>query len=139
MRRNVLSQAALSLLVLLAAATLAVDGQAAAQQKSEIQRKALLQQDLPIPGYNMVMNLVEIPAGVSEIRHTHPGTLAGYIVEGTLTLEHEGRPTATYAVGQSFVVDAGKIHQGINAGSGPVKLVATLIVEKGKPQSSPAP
>jgi quercetin dioxygenase-like cupin family protein len=84
-------------------------------------------------------NIVEIPSGVREVRHTHPGPLAGYVLEGTLILEHEGRPTATYKAGEAFLVEAGKIHQGINTGDGPVKLVATLTVEKGKPATAPPP
>ena len=54
-------------------------------------------------------------------------------------LETEGRPRTTYKPGDSFYVDAGKIHQGINTGSTPVKIVATLVAEKGKPLSTPAP
>ena len=52
---------------------------------------------------------VRIPAGVSEGPHTHPGPLAGYMLEGTLILEHEGRPAATYKPGEAFLVEAGKI------------------------------
>jgi hypothetical protein len=57
-------------------------------------------------------------------------------LEGTLTLEHAGRATATYKADQSFYVEAGKIHQG--SGDMPVKLTATLVVEKGKPPSEPS-
>jgi quercetin dioxygenase-like cupin family protein len=110
-----------------------------AQQQSPIQRKSLLKQDATIPGYELIINIVEIPSGVREVRHTHPGPLAGYVLEGTLILEHEGRPTATYKAGEAFLVEAGKIHQGINTGDGPVKLVATLTVEKGKPATAPPP
>jgi quercetin dioxygenase-like cupin family protein len=112
---------------------------ASAQQQPEIRRQLLLQQDSTIPGYELYMIIVEIPAGVSEVRHTHPGPLAGYVAEGELILEHEGRPRATYKTGTSFLVEAGKIHQGINMGSVTVKLIATLVVEKGKPANSPAP
>jgi quercetin dioxygenase-like cupin family protein len=93
---------------------------------------------LPIPGQQVVMTIVEIPPGAREIRHTHPGMLTGYIVEGTMTLEHEGRPSATYKAGESFFVDAGKIHQGINTGTATVKLIGTLIAEKGKPLNTAA-
>jgi quercetin dioxygenase-like cupin family protein len=116
-------------------AGLAGGGTAAAQ---EIQRKVLLQQDGP-PGYQTVLTSVEIPVGVSEIRHTHPGMLVVYVLEGTLALETEGRPRTTYKPGDSFYVDAGKVHQGINTGSVPVKIAATLVAEKGKPLSTPAP
>jgi quercetin dioxygenase-like cupin family protein len=117
---------------------LASDRIAQAQQQAEIQRKLLLQQDMFIPGYQMIVQTVEIPAGVMEVRHTHPGVLSGYMLEGTLILEHEGRPTATYKAGETFVVDAGKIHQGINNTNAPAKLVATLVLEKGKPANTPA-
>jgi len=115
------------------------DHTAHAQQQPQIRRQPLLQKDSTIPGYDLIMNIVEIPAGVSEVRHTHPGPLAGYVQEGELILEHEGRPTATYKAGESFLVDTGKVHQGINRGNVTVKLIATLVVEKGKPANSPAP
>jgi quercetin dioxygenase-like cupin family protein len=121
--------------MLLAAGLLAGNASAVAQ---EIQRKVLLQQDAP-PGYQTVLTSVEIPVGVSEIRHTHPGMLVVYVIEGTLALESEGRPRATYKPGDSFYVEAGKVHQGINAGIVPVKIAATLVAEKGKPMSTPAP
>jgi quercetin dioxygenase-like cupin family protein len=135
-RRVVMMSAALPLL--LASIMPGGDRGAGAQGRPEIQRKALLQQDLAIPGYQMVVNIVEIPAGVSEIKHTHPGALSGYILEGTLVLEREGQPTATFKPGELFYVEAGKIHQGINNGNSPVKIVATLVVEKAKPASAAA-
>jgi quercetin dioxygenase-like cupin family protein len=125
--------------LLLALVVLAGDWTAGAQAVPEIKRTSLLKQDATIPGYDLIMNIVEIPAGVSEIRHTHPGPLAGYILEGTLILEHEGKPTATYKPGEAFLVEAGKIHQGINQGATAVKILATVTVEKGKPPTSPAP
>jgi quercetin dioxygenase-like cupin family protein len=126
---------ALTATPLLMVSLLAWSGPASAQ---EIQRKILLQQDGP-PGYQTVLTSVEIPVGVSEIRHTHPGMLVVYVIEGTLALETEGRPRTTYKLGDSFYVDAGKIHQGINAGTVPVRIAATLVAEKGKPLSTPAP
>jgi quercetin dioxygenase-like cupin family protein len=70
----------------------------ASADAQEIQRKVLLQQDGP-PGYQTVLTSVEIPVGVSEIRHTHPGMLVVYVIEGTLALETEGRPRTTYKPG----------------------------------------
>jgi quercetin dioxygenase-like cupin family protein len=137
-RLNVRSSSAL-LAMLLAVVVLSGDRMAAAQQQSAIQRKVLLQQDLNFPNLQMVTTLVEIPVGVSEVRHTHPGVLGIYVLEGTLTLVHEGRPTTTYKAGESAHIDAGKIHQGINAGSATVKLVATVVAEKGKPLNTPVP
>ena len=44
----------------------------------------------------------------------------------------------TYKAGDSFYIEPGKIHEGINNGTSPVKAVATFVVEKGKPLTSPA-
>ena len=49
--------------------------------------------------------------------------------EGTLTLEHEGRPTTTSKAGEAFYVDPGKIHVGSNGTGAPLKFLATLVVE----------
>jgi quercetin dioxygenase-like cupin family protein len=127
--------------LLLAATTLSIAGLLAGTGcagAQEIQRKVLLQQDGP-PGYQTVLTSVEIPPGVSEIRHTHPGMLVVYVIEGPLTLESEGRPRTTYKSGDSLYVEAGKVHQGINTGTVPVKIAATLVAEKGEPPSTPAP
>ena len=107
-------------------------------QQPGIQRKSLLQQDGP-PGYQTIINILEFAPGAREVRHTHPGPLSGYVLEGTLTLEHEGRPTTAYKAGEAFYVDAGKVHVGINDSAAPLKFIATLVVEKGKPPVSPAP
>jgi quercetin dioxygenase-like cupin family protein len=85
------------------------------------------------------MGVTEIPPGGREGRHTHPGALVAYIQEGELTLTMEGNPTMTYKAGDSFFIEAGKIHEGINNGASPVKALAIFVVEKGKPVTSPAP
>ena len=108
-------------------------------QEPTVQRKVLLTQDLPIPGYQAVMGVTEIPAGGREGRHTHAGALVVYIQEGVLTFDHEGKPTMTYKAGDSFYIEPGKIHEGINKGTSPVKAIATFVIEKGKPLTSPAP
>jgi quercetin dioxygenase-like cupin family protein len=107
-------------------------------QQPGIQRKTLLQQDGP-PGYLTIINILEFAPGAREVRHTHPGPLSGYVLEGTLTLEHEGRPVTAYEAGEAFYIDAGKVHVGINDSAAPLKFIATLVVEKGKPSVSPAP
>jgi quercetin dioxygenase-like cupin family protein len=107
-------------------------------QQPTVQRKVLLTQDLPIPGYQAVMAAVEIPVGGREGRHTHPGTAFVFVQEGTISADHEGRANTTYKAGDSFYIEAGKIHEGINVGNVPAKLVATFVVEKGKPLTTQA-
>jgi quercetin dioxygenase-like cupin family protein len=107
-------------------------------QQAGIERKSLLQKEGP-PGYQTIVNVLEFAPGAREVRHTHPGALSGYVLEGTLTLEHEGRPTTAYKAGEAFYIEIGKIHVGMNEGTAPLKFIATLVVEKDKPPSSPAP
>ena len=63
---------------------------ATSAQQAGIERKMLLQKEGP-PGYQTIVNILEFASGAREVRHTHPGPLSGYVLEGTLTLEHEGR------------------------------------------------
>lgn len=112
---------------------------AASAQQPTVQRKMLLKQDLPIAGYQAVMAAVEIPVGGREGRHTHPGAVVVYVQEGALTLDYEGKPTATYKAGDSFYIEPNKIHEGINNGTSPVKVIATFVVEKGKPLTTQVP
>lgn len=117
--------------------TMFLAGSALAQEPG-IQRKPVMQQDGP-QGYRTVVNILEFAPGSREIRHTHPGPLAGYVLEGTFTLEREGQATATYKAGDVFYVEAGKAHLGANEASMPLKLLATLFVERDKPLISPSP
>ncbi|HXD17919.1 MAG TPA: cupin domain-containing protein [Vicinamibacterales bacterium] len=118
-------------LVLAIAATLAVVS--AQAQAPTVKRTVLLQHDTSVPGYEAVLVQVEIPAGGREGRHTHPGLAMIHVEEGTLTLDYEGKPTVGYKPGESFFVEAGKVHEGINKGTGPVKAIATFVVPKGQP------
>jgi quercetin dioxygenase-like cupin family protein len=122
--------------LILIAALVAAQAMASAQQPT-VQRKVLQQQDLTIPGYQAVLVAVEIPVGGREGRHTHPGTALVLVEQGELTLDYVGKPTVTYKVGESFIIEPGKVHEGINRGSMPVKAVASFIVEKGKPLATP--
>jgi quercetin dioxygenase-like cupin family protein len=135
--RHVITVGALA--IGLAALFTSVTSVPATAQEPTVQRKILLTHDLAIPGYQTVMGAVEIPPGGREGRHTHPGAVVVYIQEGVLTFDYEGNPTMTYKAGDSFFIEAGKIHEGINKGASPVKAVATFVVEKGKPLTSPAP
>lgn len=107
-------------------------------QQPAVERKVLLQQDVSIPGYQNVLVAVMIPAGGREGRHTHPGTAVVHVLDGVLTLDHDGRATTSYKAGETFYVDADKVHEGINKGSAPVRAIASFVVEKGKPLTTQA-
>jgi len=112
-------------------------GTLAAQQPG-FTRKLVQDQNLSIPDRHAVQALAEFVPGGAAGEHTHPGEELGYVVEGTLELLIEGQPPRTIKAGESFFVPAGVVHDGRNVGSGPAKVLATYIVEKGKPVATPA-
>jgi quercetin dioxygenase-like cupin family protein len=127
--------------ILVAAATLAALAagfhvSVQAQQTPAVKRTILQKQGLQAEGQEGVMALVEIPPGAREGRHTHPAEGFVYVLEGTLTVDMEGKPTATYKAGDSFFIERGKIHEGVNNGTTPVKAVAVFVADKGKPMTT---
>ena len=104
-----------------------------------VTRTILKQQDLPVPGFAAALVRVDLPVGAREGRHQHPGTLIATVQEGTLTLDHEGKPSTEYKVGETFSVESGKIHEGMNKGTVPVKLIASFVFPKDKPMTIQVP
>ena len=100
-----------------------------------VKRTVLNQQDLPVPGMAMALVRVELPVGAREGRHHHPGTLMAIVEEGTITLDYEGKPTMQYKPGDTFYVEPGKIHEGMNKGTVPVRLTGTFVFPKDKPMT----
>ena len=104
-----------------------------AQQAPAVKRNMVLKTDMSVPDREGVMAWVELPPGTAEGKHTHPAEVFAFVLEGTITLENEGNPTATLKAGDVFHVLPGKVHQAINNGSVTAKLAAVFVAEKGKP------
>jgi quercetin dioxygenase-like cupin family protein len=104
-----------------------------AQQQPAVERKVLLQGVSPMPAYDMALVEVKIPVGGREGRHMHPGKLMVHVLDGALTLDYEGKPTVTYKAGETFAVEPGKVHEGMNIGNVPMRAIASFVTEKGKP------
>ena len=107
-------------------------------QQAGFTRKMLQDQNLSVNDRHAVQVVAEFSPGAAAGKHTHPGEELGYVMDGTLELRIEGQPPRTLNAGESFFVPAGIVHDGSNAGSGPLKVLATYIVEKGTPVASPA-
>jgi quercetin dioxygenase-like cupin family protein len=119
------------------ALSLGIVGALYAQQPG-FTRKMLQDQNLGMSERHAVQVVAEfVPGGVAG-KHTHPGEELGYVMEGTLELEVAGQPPRTIKAGETFFIPGGVVHDGKNVGSGPAKVLATYIVEKGKPVASPA-
>ncbi len=99
-----------------------------------VTRTVIQKHDVGARGYEGIMADVVIPPGGREGRHIHPAAdVFAYVREGTMTLDVEGRPSATLKAGDHFFIEAGKVHEGINSSSAPVKIVGVFVTEKGKP------
>jgi len=106
-------------------------------QPAPFKRTVLQQVDLSVPGREAVTAIAEIQPAAAVGRHTHPGEEIGYVIEGTVLVEREGQAAVTLNAGQTFLIPSGTIHNATNKGSGATKILATYIVEKGKPLATP--
>src|ERR1051326_4416677 len=72
-------------------------------QQQAMKRTILMRTDDPAgPGYEAVMGLAEIAPGGSSDRHVHPGIEIGYVMEGALNIQYEGKPAVTLKAGDTF-------------------------------------
>ena len=108
-------------------------------QQTGFKRTVLQQGALSIQGHEVVTAIAEFQAGSTVGRHTHPGEEAGYILEGSILLEQEGKPPVTLSAGGTFLIPAGTVHNATNKTSAQARVLATYIVEKGKPLATAAP
>lgn len=133
MRARIILAGSVTVLVAAAAGVLSV---VRAQQPGTPTRTVLLKHDLQAQGEEGVLVLVEMPVGSREGRHTHPAEVFVYVLEGTLKLDKEGKPSASYKAGETFFVERGIVHEGMNGGNTPVKAVAVFVTDKGKPMTT---
>ncbi|HEX4181709.1 MAG TPA: cupin domain-containing protein [Caulobacteraceae bacterium] len=124
-----------SLLVALSLAAFATSGHA---QSTAFHRTTLQDQDFPPPSRHTVTMKAVVDPGGEVPPHTHPGLEMGYVVQGQATLIIKGQPGRPLAAGDSFAVPPHTVHRVKNAGSGPLTMVSTYVVDKGQPVASPA-
>lgn len=111
---------------------------ALAQPAPSIKRTPLQNFDVPGPNYQTVIGTAEIAGGASIGKHTHFGVEAGYVLEGEFVMMVDGQPPKTYRKGESYLIPAGAPHDA-KAHEAGAKVLATYVVEKGKPLATPAP
>lgn len=99
-------------------------------------RTVLSRTDVPNSNYEVVMLLIEVPANTRVGRHTHPGKVAGYVVEGTYTIEIDGQPPKALKANDSLEVPSGAVHDEFTTDK-PAKLIGVFTIEKGKPVATP--
>jgi quercetin dioxygenase-like cupin family protein len=107
-------------------------------QAPGIRRTVIKKADVSVPGREAVVARVELYAGATAGRHTHPGDEISYVLEGEGELRIDGEDPRRVKAGESFVIPAGTVHDALNVGSGTLKLVGVYVVEKGKPLATAA-
>lgn len=123
--------------VVLTVAGFLLTGVLAAQQPA-FKRTILQQSDISAPGREVVQAIADFEPRATPGRHTHPGEEIGYVLEGTFLIEQEGKAPVTLKAGGTFLIPAGTVHNATNTGAAAGKILATYIVEKGKPLATPA-
>ena len=124
--------------VAVALATFAVAAEQPAPQTG-FRRIPVQQADLTVPGREVVQAVAEIQPGAESGRHTHPGEEVAYVIEGTISVEVQGKPAMVKKAGDGFIMAPGTVHNAKNTGKTVAKVLATYIIEKGKPPATPVP
>lgn len=109
---------------------------AASAADGAVTRTIFDRMDVP-PGYEAVVGSAMLPPGSTIGRHTHHGMEFGYVVEGELEILLDGKPPLRLKAGSFYKIEPGQIHDARPIGA-TARAVATWVVEKGKPLSSPA-
>ena len=131
-------------LILASAFAVALAGVSVAQQQatpvqpSPIKRTVVGKAEVPGSNYEAITAVVEIAPGFKAGRHSHPGIVYGQVTEGEFWLAIDGQPEKTYKAGEQLTLPMKAIHNEGAVGSGPAKLIATYVVEKGQPMVQPA-
>jgi quercetin dioxygenase-like cupin family protein len=125
--------------VLLSACIVALGvSSAAAQQRQGINSVPLVTRDVTgVPGKEMTLLQIDLAPGGASGLHTHPGDEHGTVVEGTLMVRIGNDDFKPVTVGQTFSAPPNTPMEIKNTSDKPVKVINVLILEKGKPRSTP--
>ncbi|MCM2326284.1 MAG: cupin domain-containing protein [Lysobacter sp.] len=111
----------------------------ATAQSPGIQRQVLQRAAGPDGGHEVLLVRIEIAPGAAAGRHSHPGVETGYLLEGEAVMEVDGEAPRRLGPGDTYLIPAGRIHDARAVGARPVTVIATFVVERGKPLATPAP
>jgi quercetin dioxygenase-like cupin family protein len=83
--------------------------------------------------------IVTLPPGESTGWHRHAVPVAGYLLEGELTVEYASGEKRVFRAGEGVIEVQTAPHQGYNAGAVPVKIVVFYAGAPGVPPSEAVP
>ena len=88
--------------------------------------------DVPGTKYETVLVFAELTANAATGRHQHPGIESGYVVAGSGKMFADGQPPIELRAGQAYRIPFNAKHE-MQSGANGMTVVATWILEKGKP------
>jgi quercetin dioxygenase-like cupin family protein len=110
----------------------------ASAQQPGVKRTELQRHDLSAPGREVIQVRVAVDPGVALPMHSHHGEEMVYVLEGAWEFQLEGKGVQTLKAGDVAFVPTGVKHWAKNVGSDTGSVLATYVVEKGKPLVIPA-
>lgn len=135
MRSN---KAARIVVVSMLAIASALTAHLASAQQPGVKRTELQRHDLSAPGREVIQVRVAVDPGVALPMHSHHGEEIVYVLEGTWEFQLEGKAVQMLKAGDVAFVPTGVKHWAKNVGSDTGSVLATYVVEKGKPLVIPA-
>jgi quercetin dioxygenase-like cupin family protein len=83
-------------------------------------------------GLEAILVLREVPPGGESGKHTQKENEVVYVLEGSITVEIQGKPPVTLKTGEAFTTGPGEVHNVKNASTtAPAKALAFYIAKKG--------
>lgn len=70
--------------------------------------------------------------------HTHSGDQWEAVIEGEITFTVRGKEPRVLKAGESVYIPRGTVHRNENKSTQPTRTIELLIIDKGKPQNTPA-
>ncbi len=80
---------------------------------------------------------VDVPPGGATGWHKHTIPVVGTILDGELTVDYGSKGKRTFKKGDVFVESINDIHQGMNTGSGTLRIYVVFVGAEGLPTSVP--
>ncbi len=113
----------------------AVENNVVDAQQPPLKRTEVLKADMAgMEGSEANMWTADIAPGAETGKHSHPTPRFVYVMEGSVTLEIEGKPPQTFKAGEGFQEMPGTVHNFKNASaSQPAKALGFQIAKRGQP------
>lgn len=124
----------LALVLVLGIVIGALGNQMVNAQQQQIARAMLLKHD--VAGLeNREGDVLEVvlPPGTQLGWHHHPGQEFIYVVEGAGVQQYRDRPPDALKAGAAYYRGVEEVHNIVNTGTAPLKVIGFLVSEKGKP------